>query len=511
MALASALTACLASLLARKVMGAGLSLAQEILAGAAAAISALGVLDLKEQATAAKGSVFGLGLCLILAAMALAASKLSGSTKRRLVGLLLGLALAHHAMMVLPLLPLLLWLISSEEADLRFRALTAGTLLWALPGLSLYLYLPLRAALHPAWHWGQISTAPEILAHVLRLLYTQGPQGQPPLPAMLGLRLAADTLGSSAGAMTLCLAALGLWQGLQQGTAWLGLLGLGLPVIALGLYVGTEPRNFHLIGVALLPQAALACALAGAALLGLSARTGPVLGSLLALAGLALLCWQAGPAPDGREKWLAEDYADNLALALPKDAVFVAANDPQIFSLLYLQQAKARRLDTVLFPTGLYWRQEVASSLLKRWPQMRYQADMDIDAFIAANDAGQVLATGSSAPWAAQPHPLARQPLGLVWAFRSPPASLTEEAKRLEAGLSCLSFRQDLEHVDERLAWEAGIKPAWDQVQEMATAYQLHSQAHGHGAADYAAAMAWQRRSRDFRFRADDLQGQQAP
>ncbi|MBX7245990.1 MAG: DUF2723 domain-containing protein [Candidatus Sumerlaeaceae bacterium] len=85
-----------------------------------------------------------------------------------LVSLVLGLGIAHHRMSVFLGLPfLLLWVKAAQRMGMRdLRGAMWRSALCLLAGLSLYLYLPLRAMQRPAVNWGDASSFGRFYRHV---------------------------------------------------------------------------------------------------------------------------------------------------------------------------------------------------------------------------------------------------------------------------------------------------------------------------------------------------------
>jgi hypothetical protein len=79
------------------------------------------------------------------------------------LGLVAGLSLSHHLALAIWLAGLAVWLLMERPDLLRKRESLLPLLAGLALGLSAYLYLPLRAAAHPAANWGD----PETLARFL--------------------------------------------------------------------------------------------------------------------------------------------------------------------------------------------------------------------------------------------------------------------------------------------------------------------------------------------------------
>jgi hypothetical protein len=87
------------------------------------------------------------------------------------VCLVTGLALANHILSIV-LLALVLWYLLSLV--IRKEISVKQTLIWSLfllPGLSFYLYLPLRAASHPMINWGDPDSLDRLLRYLSRKEY----------------------------------------------------------------------------------------------------------------------------------------------------------------------------------------------------------------------------------------------------------------------------------------------------------------------------------------------------
>jgi len=79
---------------------------------------------------------------------------------------LLGLSFGNHMTTVL-LLPALLVIFLATAGVTRFgRTLALRSALWGAGGLSIYLYLPLRAAQHPLFSWGDVTSLEHLFWHV---------------------------------------------------------------------------------------------------------------------------------------------------------------------------------------------------------------------------------------------------------------------------------------------------------------------------------------------------------
>ncbi|MCX7017822.1 MAG: DUF2723 domain-containing protein [Candidatus Sumerlaeota bacterium] len=82
--------------------------------------------------------------------------------------LCLGLGLAHHrlSLAMIPPLAIMWWSVCHRSAFKTLRGALAWSIVAVTAGLSLYLYLPLRAAASPAINWGNPRSWPAFIDHV---------------------------------------------------------------------------------------------------------------------------------------------------------------------------------------------------------------------------------------------------------------------------------------------------------------------------------------------------------
>lgn len=338
-------------------------------AGSVLALGALGTLPaFWQQATEAKGGIYLLNLALGLGLWHAAIGAQGGSRRAWRAALLLtGLLLAGHYMSAaLWLLPLGLWL-GWGLAQRRFQAAWADLGL-LLPGLALYLYLPLRAARDPWLDLGHPSTWAQFKWMLLRHGYTQGGLG----PAKGIVLEQLGLLGSAmlhAGAWCLAplalLGALSLWR--RQRPLAAALLGaLLLTVFAAAVVNKTPADNRWLVLIFGLPALAL-LPLFGAHGLGALGERARLHGAFWLLPALLLAAaagYQAWPSQSRRGDYAAWDYANDLALCLPRGALYVAEGDYHVLPVYYLQ-ASGRRRDVLMVLAALAGRAWYQDRLLQ--------------------------------------------------------------------------------------------------------------------------------------------------
>ncbi|MHB8077768.1 MAG: glycosyltransferase family 117 protein [Candidatus Krumholzibacteriia bacterium] len=252
-----------------------------------------------------------------------------------------------------------------------------------LLGLSVHLFMLIRAGLDPALNQGQPDNLAALLSCLRREQY-------PPLnpfvrQAPLGGQIAAyyqallrqfTFLGDGGGALPriavvlgpLLLAATGLWHGVRRARPWIWLLVAGYLANAdlLNLWLNftsheVRARDYFYSNGFLF--AAILIGLGAAAVLRRLAGPGPettrapravayaAAGLMLAAAALPLLVpghpkWRRH---DRSGDWIARDYAWNTLVTLDRDAILVTNADNDTFPLWYLQQVEEFRRDVTVF------------------------------------------------------------------------------------------------------------------------------------------------------------------
>jgi hypothetical protein len=302
------------------------------------------------QGQSSKGGLYTLNLALTLGAM------LCLLDARALVlgWFLCGLGLAGHYMSFVLFLPVLGY--ASWQARPSLKA--QGRLwLWMLPGLALYLYLPIRAGFHPAMNWGDPSSLARLKAVLLRQMYSGAESGQDlGNAAHLGRHFLTLWLEQWQW-LGLALAGLGiapLWRSGRPGRLLLLGLALHLGVV---LAYNHPPRDapwvinaFFLptftLGAVLMAQG---CARVEAWLPDHSRRVW--FGGIVAL--LILIAPSRFRANDFSQDYLLHDYAHDLLLTPIHGSVMLAAGGNDAFPVWYLQQVLGQRRDLTLVDVPL--------------------------------------------------------------------------------------------------------------------------------------------------------------
>ena len=326
----------------------------------AAASFALSV-NVWTEAVVTETRTLALALDALLLVLLVAPSRLSG---RLALGaaFVYGLALSDH-LLSLSLAPAVILLVFpwARGQPQRWLALLAGL----LAALSCYLYLPLRAAEHPAANWGE----PDTLERFLWLV-----SGQQYRHEMFGLsaagvvgRIGADLglLGDQLNPTTVGAAVIGTAALLrrQPMVAAALLLTLALDLVAAGTYQAPAAPAYLALGALCICAAAAAgwLVIVGVAVRILDRlRTPRAAFPLLLLSAIALFGWAEWPAAAAARQAVAassstesRDYGRAVLRSLPHQAVLFVQREVAADALWYAQRALRLRPDVTLVVTDL--------------------------------------------------------------------------------------------------------------------------------------------------------------
>jgi hypothetical protein len=343
---AAAQTARLGRLVARRVRTpAQRDARSDELVGAAAGL--LFGLSYAAAFQAVRPEVYALSALLVVSATYELARHDETGDRRRLylAALWAGLALSNHHLLALALVLPALLLFAPRQPPITL--LRGGSAI--LLGLSLWSYLPLRAATHPLVNWGA-PTTPARFAWTVSARAFQKAVARGQVSDVAGVAWA---LAGELYLVGLFAALAGAYLLIRVGRARLALLLVGAALLdaAAPALVGFDPANPDAYGyleaaVALL--AALACAVP-AAIAAMAPR--PRLSRAAVAAVVALLL--AGGAT-GRARWSRARFWDAGATVgrfldgAPPRAPLVTSDFQTIFMLWYLQSVEARRPDVTV-------------------------------------------------------------------------------------------------------------------------------------------------------------------
>ena len=262
---------------------------------------------------------------------------------------------AHQTVLILTPL-ILLWVVWVGRERLlspRRLALIFGAL---LAGLSVQLYLPLRAAANPAMNWGRPDTFERFWAHVTRQQY----------PSLLGsTHTFAGTIGQwrvmggdflSQWPVPVSVAVLvgALWGLLvlarrdRPFAAWLALVIVTLSfVFAWLLNFQLDQEGVHIAEVFFIPAWLAMLVAFAAGVDALAERFGSmvVTGAVVAMAVVGLVGNHGSTSMRGND--VARRYATDLLATVPQGGILFTSADYEAFPVAYLQIVEGKRPDVI--------------------------------------------------------------------------------------------------------------------------------------------------------------------
>lgn len=325
--------------------------------------------------------VYALQALLLPAALALGLRwlRVGGLAAGLAFAFALGLTFTNHltAVLTLPALAALLLADPRRGARLRECLPMAGAFAIAL---TLYAYLPLRAAQHPLFDWNEPTTLARFVGHVTgrefrSWMFANGEE------ALRQMRYVSRRLPGELTWPGFVLALAGfasLARRDPRGAIVTLLLLVACVVYACGY--GIRDIDAYLL-TAVLALGAWAASAAHAALGGRFARIALPALAVLVLANAAL----HRDACDEHDLTLPEDMARAQLEALPPNAVlFDAQWDYTLSASLYLQEVEHVRPDVTVIGTGTLPQPWYVRSLRRRDPALMAPAASEVDAFLAA-------------------------------------------------------------------------------------------------------------------------------
>ncbi|NLH49055.1 MAG: DUF2723 domain-containing protein [Myxococcales bacterium] len=270
---------------------------------------------------------------------------------------LFGLGLGNHEILLVVAAVPLAW-VAAHRRRLQGRDWLLGIVLVAL-GVSIYLYLPIRAATGPALNWGDPSTPSRLLDSLLQRQYA-GKMFNPDWgPKLAILRVIAASFPDEFGAAAFLLGCLGLIVLARRDAVFvLGLFLMALLNVLLRInYIG-EDEIFQVRRYLISSYLVVAVGL-GAALAELEARAEtagrPWLSRVFQLLLVLLIAFPAlkhYSANQQAKNWVAyEAWQNALSHPAPSYALFVGG-DNNLFPLWYLQIGERRRPTVTVLPRG---------------------------------------------------------------------------------------------------------------------------------------------------------------
>ncbi len=336
-------------------------------AWAAAGSACFGEL-LWSQATIAE--VYALNALVVTALLAVVLCSPS-RLRPYLLAMLLGLGLAHHVTVVWLLLAL--WPYASAVRRWLTVRRAVGLALCLLPGLLIYLYVPIRAAAHPVPNWGQADQLAGFSWLVSGVVYR--PYLSIPTPPVLLQRLSgwASIWVRDTGVIGLALALLGLWRGLETDRRF-SLFGLTYVILlsAYAICYSTVDSYLYLIPAAIVVALWLArgASITLAAIQAWASRHSKrrlvAASAIFLLSALPLVSLATRyEALDLSDDYEAYNYAEKVLEAAAPSAVVICSGDEQTFALWYLRYGLKKRMDVAVVDGNLldfdWYRRDIAT------------------------------------------------------------------------------------------------------------------------------------------------------
>jgi hypothetical protein len=261
-----------------------------------------------------------------------------------LAGLIFGLGLGARMDLLLCMPAGMILLLADPEPGNRKERLL-GAAGFFLAGLTVFLYLLIRANTQPHLNWGDPSTLERFWASLTRRSYG----------GTLDLLSKSYALGENFASefvlyvkhclrdftwLIIPLAGGGLWRLWRTDRRWFWAVLMGWSITGpLFIFLGNLPPNTHAVAIMeaayLVPDLFLVIAIG----FGLSALTDWRSVSSIVLIALAMLGIARAallrPFVSQRNNWVAADFARNVFYTVPEPSLVIAHSDVPIFSLFY--------------------------------------------------------------------------------------------------------------------------------------------------------------------------------
>ncbi len=303
------------------------------------------------------------------ALLGLALFFLLGTSEVHLAMLFFGLALAVHHVSTLFFIPGTVYLLWTA----RPRSFSAKTLLFLLPGIATYLYLPIRAFQHPILDWGNPSTLERFFWHVSGKQYRSNFISD--LDSLLSrawffARLAADEF-TIFGLALVFLGLYLLWSRSRRLFVFI-VLTVGCNLVYALIYQISEDNEAYVLPTFLLSAIGLAWGLRYVLNAVRHSRRKVV--TVAVAVGMCLLpvfsFWSHYAENNHRHYLVARDYGLNVLENVEPGALLLTM-DWQLYSpLLYLQHVEGERKDVASLDVNLLRRSWYVAYLKRQYPEM---------------------------------------------------------------------------------------------------------------------------------------------
>ncbi len=319
------------------------------------------------------------------ALLGLALFFLLGTSEVRLAMLFFGLALAVHHVSALFFIPGAVYLLWTA----RPRSVSAKTLLFLLPGIATYLYLPIRALQHPILNWGNPGTLERFFWHVSGKQYRSNFISD--LDSLLSrawffARLAADEF--TIFGLALVFLGLYLLSSRSRRLFVFIVLTVGCNLVYALIYQISEDNEAYVLPTFLLFAIGLAWGLRYVLDAAWHSRRKAVV--VAVAVGLCLLpvfsFWSHYPENNHRHYLVARDYGLNVLENVNPGALLLTM-DWQLYSpLLYLQHVEGQRKDVVSLDVNLLRRSWYVAYLKRQYPEMMSAAADETEIYLRQLD-----------------------------------------------------------------------------------------------------------------------------
>jgi len=305
-----------------------------------------------------------------------------------LCAFLLGLSFANHMTTIL-LVPGLAYVYFSTQGWTRasWNRLLKMTVPFAL-ALSLYVYLPVRAAQSPPLNWGYPATLERLLWHVSGKQYRVWIFSSMEA-AGRQFRYFIDSLPQEHAYVGLVLAVIGLpllWR--RNRTMFIGTLLLFVTCVLYSINYDIHDIDSYFllayIGVAL--WAACGLYVIGTWIVGRGSRAARGWSALLLLPGVAALLLNFGKA-NQRDNHLVEDYTMNMFSSLQPGALVLSFQwDSWVSASYYFQLVNGMRPDLIVMDKELLRRSWYLRQVESRYPWLIERSREEVNSFLREVD-----------------------------------------------------------------------------------------------------------------------------
>lgn len=260
-----------------------------------------------------------------------------------LSGFLLGLGMGNHLTLGL-MFPLVFLppILDKQPRSLLIRAV------WTLVGLSVYLFLPLRALSYPLLNWGGVDNFQNFLWLVSGRLYQDQLTGIGFVELVARVRAASGLLVAQFGVVGLCLGLLGIVVYFKSARIYWSTLWVAGISLVFALCYGTFDSYVYLI-----PAFLSFAVWIGLGIGNLSRNWMVAVGLVLAFGFLGFQTFTNWQIVDASNDIEAEEFGRQVMQTMPQDALVFVRGDRAIFTIWYFHYALGARPDLAVIATDL--------------------------------------------------------------------------------------------------------------------------------------------------------------